>query len=117
LKLVFEIGLSDEVKQWIRRELSRWKEEIVTEISDAIKAANDAADEAIARVDADLVDLRQQIVDLQAKIDAGTATAADIAGLSTLKDKLLALDPRRPETLPPTPTEPPAEPPPTEPNS
>lgn len=64
-------------------------------LSDDIAAANGAADDAIARVSADIAALKQQIADLENQ----QPTGADLDALVALKDKLAALDPTNPATL------------------
>ena len=44
--------------------------------------------------------LVQKIVELQALVDAGGASAEDLAALELLKSKLDALDPTKPDVLP-----------------
>jgi uncharacterized protein YoxC len=81
------------------------EEKEMSQLSDAIAAANAAADDAITRVNADVADLKQQIADLQAQIDAGGATPDDLSNLASLQAKLAALDPAQPATtadIPPT---------------
>jgi hypothetical protein len=74
----------------------------MSQISDAIAAANASADKAIARAQADHSGLEQQISDLQAKLAAaGTPDPADVQALADLQAKLDALDPENPSTLPP----------------
>lgn len=67
-------------------------EALVSELTDAIKAASDAADAAIARVAQDVEYLKAQIADLSAKV-AAAPTPEDIAALAALKTKLAAIDP------------------------
>ena len=71
----------------------------MTALSDAIAAANQSADDAIARVNADetadqqvITDLRTEVARLQAIIDAGGGTPADIQALADLKTKLDQLE-------------------------
>lgn len=68
---------------------------------DELKAANAAADAAIARVSEDVTFLNDRIAALEAKGDA--FTAEESAELASLKDKLAQLDP--------VPSNPPVEPP------
>ncbi len=68
-------------------------------ISDAIAAVNASADAEIARVGAKEDALRQQVIDLQAQIDAGTASQADIDALAAVKAKLDVIDLDNPATL------------------
>lgn len=65
----------------------------MSQLSDAIKAANDAADAAITRAQNDHATLEQQISDLQNKLNqAGTPDPADVQALADLTNKLNALD-------------------------
>lgn len=73
------------------------------QLSDAIASANTAADSAISRVQNDVANLRQQVSDLQAQVDSGNASPADIQALADLQAKLDGLDPSTPAVLPPTP--------------
>ncbi len=70
-------------------------------LSDAIAAANASADAAVARVQTDVQSLKDQIAALQAQIDAGGSTPADLTNLAALQAKLDALDPTVPAVLPP----------------
>lgn len=70
----------------------------MSKVSDAIAEVNQAADEAISRVQEDVASLKQQIADLEAQ----QPTGADLQALNDLKDKLAALDPTQPDTLPTT---------------
>jgi capsule polysaccharide export protein KpsE/RkpR len=76
--------------------LGRMEDRIVTQLTDAIKAASDAADGAISRTQADVSALRQQVADLEAQVASGGASQADMQALSDLKAKLDALDPTVP---------------------
>jgi hypothetical protein len=69
-------------------------------LSDKISAVGVALDKALARVDEDVLALVAKIAELQALIDAGGATAEDIAALDALQAKLDALDPTKPAVLP-----------------
>jgi hypothetical protein len=68
-------------------------------ISDAIAACKTSADAARDRVVADLTSLHDQITALQAQIDAGGASPADIQALADLKAEYDALDPTSPTVL------------------
>ena len=69
-------------------------------LSDKIASVGVALDKALARVDEDVLALVQKIVELQALVDAGGASAEDLAALELLKSKLDALDPTKPDVLP-----------------
>jgi uncharacterized protein involved in exopolysaccharide biosynthesis len=64
-------------------------EALMSELADKINAVSAAADQAIARVAADVEALKAQIADLEGKV----VTAEDQAALDALKAKLDALDP------------------------
>lgn len=74
-------------------------EEAVSQLSDRIANLTRSADAAISRVQSDVTKLRQQVDDLQAKVDQGGATAKDVADLEALQAKLDALDPVQDATL------------------
>jgi hypothetical protein len=57
--------------------------------------------DATTRVQSDVANLRSQIAILQAKIDAGTATPADLARFDALQVAVDALDPTVPVVIPP----------------
>jgi phage-related minor tail protein len=80
--------------------LDALKEQIVSQISDAIARLNTSLDAAVTRVTTDVAALKAQIADLQAKVDAGGATQADLDALAAAQAKLEALDPTSPATLP-----------------
>lgn len=65
-------------------------------ISDKIASANAEADAAIGRVQEDVATLQAKI----AQLEAEASTPADLAELDSLKDKLAALDPTKPDVLP-----------------
>lgn len=68
-------------------------------LSDLIRETDVEADAALARVAEDVAALVAKIAELQAQIDAGTATPADFEALAVIKSKLAALDPTKPDTL------------------
>lgn len=68
-------------------------------ISDAIAATDASVDAATARVQSDIATLKQEIVDLEAQVAAGTATQADLDALAALKVKVDAIDPATPSTI------------------
>jgi phage shock protein A len=75
-------------------------EKLMSALSEKIASVSAALDAAIARVQADVATLQAKIDELQAAVDAGTASPADIQALEDLKERLDALDPTSPETLP-----------------
>jgi ABC-type transporter Mla subunit MlaD len=82
-------------------------------LSDDLKALDASADAAISRVADDFAGLSQKLADLQAKVDAGLATADDLALIQKIKAKFDMLDPVVQPAPEPTPTpEPAPEPPP-----
>lgn len=93
-------------------DLAQLEERIMSALSDAIAAATQSADQAIARVQEDVSALGQKIADLQAQVDAGLATQEDLDNLAALTAKFNALDPVKPDTLPEPSPEPAPEPPP-----
>jgi predicted nucleic acid-binding Zn-ribbon protein len=80
--------------------LSRKVDHKMSQLSDKITALNSGIDAAIARVQTDVTALNAKIVELQAKVDAGTATPEDLAALDSAQAKVDALDPTKPDTLP-----------------
>jgi len=87
------VGLSDEVKGWI-----------MSQLSDATAAFNQSLDAATLRVTTDVDDLKAEVVRLQALIDSGQGSAAEVAdaeaALVAGKARLDALDPTNAATLP-----------------
>jgi primosomal protein N'' len=71
-------------------------------LSEKLAALSAAADEAIARVQVDVDDLKAKIAELEAK----ATTDQDLEALDALKAKLDALDPTKPDTLPEEPAPP-----------
>jgi uncharacterized coiled-coil protein SlyX len=69
-------------------------------ILDALGGLEIETDAAIARVQADVADLKAKIVDLQAQVDAGTAEPGAVEKIAELQAKLAALDPTVPAVLP-----------------
>lgn len=73
----------------------------MSELSDKITSVGASLDAAIARVQEDVTALHTKIAELEAMVAAGTATAEDMAALDMLRAKLDALDPVKPDVLPP----------------
>ncbi len=71
----------------------------MSQLSDAIAATKTSADAMVTRVTTDLTDLHAQIVALQAQVDSGGATPADLQALADLKAQFDALDPTNTATL------------------
>jgi hypothetical protein len=69
-------------------------------LGDAIAKVTASVDAATARVQADMVGLRDQIAKLQALVDSGGASAADMQALADLQAKADAIDPTVAATLP-----------------
>ena len=67
----------------------------MSQLSDAIAAANTEADNAISRVQEDVTALQERI----AELEQNASTPEDLAALDTLKQKLAALDPVQSATL------------------
>lgn len=76
---------------WIIQELIKL-EYNMSALSDKLAEVGAAVDAAIVRVQEDVVALRQQIADLEAKVSENP-TPADMAALDALKAKADALDP------------------------
>lgn len=74
----------------------------MSQISDAIAAVSTAVDSATSRVQTDVANFNQQIATLQAQVDAGTASPADIQALADLVTRVNAIDPANPQVLPTT---------------
>ncbi len=73
----------------------------MAKVLDLIQSVSDAADQATARVQTDVANLKQQIADLEAQIAAqGEATPEQEAALTALKAKVDAIDPTNPATIP-----------------
>lgn len=89
-------------------EIAKLKGEIMSELSDKLAEIDASLDAALARVREDVDALNAEIADLKQKVSDGTATAADMEMLASLKARIDALDPTTTATLPtePTPAEP-----------
>lgn len=70
-------------------------------ISDKIAELKTSLNAAVARVMEDDAARAAKIAELQALVDAGGATPADVAALEELKAIADGLDPIKPATLPP----------------
>lgn len=68
-------------------------------LSDKITEVGTSVDAATTRVVNDIAALNTKIAELQAIVDAGGATAEDIAALDALKVKLDQIDPATPTTI------------------
>jgi hypothetical protein len=73
----------------------------MSKLSDGIATASASADQAITRVTATVTDLTAQIAALQAIVDSGGATPADLQAIADLQAKLDGLDPTKPTTITP----------------
>jgi hypothetical protein len=82
------------------QDLENLEQRIMSKLSDLIAAAQAEADAAVARVTADVDTLNAKIAELQAKVDAGEASAEDEAALQHLQDTLKGLDPKQPDVIP-----------------
>jgi hypothetical protein len=81
-------------------DLEAFGERLMSVLSDKIDAVTTTTDAAIARVQADVTALTAKVAELQALVDSGGATPADLAALDALQAKLAALDPTAPDVLP-----------------
>lgn len=77
---------------------------LMSVFSDLATQLETEIDAATARVQKDVAGLKQQIADLQAKIDAGVATPEEIARFQAAVTAVKAIDPTDPTVLPPTPS-------------
>lgn len=75
-------------------------DKIMSALSDKIAVVGTAVDDAATRVQTDVASLKAQIAALQAQVDAGGASQADLDALDALKTKLDQIDPATPTTLP-----------------
>lgn len=107
ITVVHKIEGSGEPPPITAADLKALGDTIMSVLSEKIAAATASTDQAIARVQGDVTTLTAKVAELQALVDQGTATPADLAALDDLKTKLDALDPTSTTTLPPTPTNPP----------
>lgn len=69
-------------------------------ISDKIAELGVSVDASIVRVQEDVADQAAKIAKLEALVAQGGASQADMDALQALKDKVDALDPVKPDTLP-----------------
>jgi len=74
-------------------------EHTMSVISDKLDAVEAAIGAATTRVQNDIATLQAQIADLQAKVDAGSATPEELARLDALRASVDAIDPTNPATL------------------
>lgn len=77
------------------------QEDRMSQLSDRIAAAESALDAAIARVQSDVTDQGAEIARLKELVANGSATQEDLDRLDVLTQKLNALDPVKPDVLPP----------------
>lgn len=85
-----------------RDDLRALEDRIVSKLSDKIAEVTSSVDAAIGRVQSDVATLNAKIAELQALVDSGGASQADMDALESLRAKLDAIDPTSPETLPTT---------------
>lgn len=78
-------------------------EQKMSALSDQIAVLTTSVDAAIMRSTTVVNDLDAKITALQAQVDAGNASPADVAALTALQQKLDALDPTSPVVIPPSP--------------
>ena len=96
-------GMCSEVT---RHDLDVLRNLLMSVISDKIAEVTTSVDAALVRVQDDVTALNTKIAELQAQVDSGLATPADIAALDELKVKLDALDPTSPVVIPEPPPAP-----------
>jgi chromosome segregation ATPase len=117
--IVVQLNGEDAVQAAIRQQLTKAEaslsqkmtdlgDSLMSALSDKIKAVGDATDAAATRVQGDVAVLKQEIATLQATVDAGGATQADLDALDALKAKVDAIDPSTPSVLPTPEPAPPA---------
>lgn len=80
--------------------ISQEGDTIMSALSDKIAVVGTAIDDEAARILATQAALQAKIDALQATIDAGGASAADLAALDALKTKLDQIDPATPSVVP-----------------
>lgn len=68
-------------------------------LDDKIDAAQQSANDALARSQSSVATLRAQVAELQAQVDQGGATPERVAKLEALKATLDAIDPTNPATV------------------
>ncbi len=73
---------------------------LMSVISDHLDALEAKITDATNRVTADIAALKAQVSDLQAKVDAGSATPEDLTRLDALTAKLDQIDPTTPSVVP-----------------
>lgn len=73
-------------------QLQELKDDLMSQLTPRLDALESAVTAAEARVSGDLAGLKQQIADLQARADAGTATDAELARLDSLTARVAAID-------------------------
>jgi outer membrane murein-binding lipoprotein Lpp len=74
-------------------DLRDYMEAWMSELSNKIAELDGKVDAATARISSDVAGLYAKIAELQALVDAGNATPADIAALAALEAKVDAIDP------------------------
>ena len=68
-------------------------EQKMSELSDKVAALKAAYEGASQRISEDVAELQRQVADLRAKLEAGTATPDDLAGIDSVTASLAAIDP------------------------
>lgn len=76
--------------------LTELLERFMSDISVKIAELGGKVDAASQRTATDVASLRQKIADLQAAVDAGSASPADVQALADLEAKVDAIDPATP---------------------
>lgn len=74
---------------------------IVSKLTDKLDAIEKSVDAAIGRVQDDVTALNTKVADLQKLVDSGGATPEDIARMDALQARVDAIDPVKPDVLPP----------------
>jgi phage shock protein A len=70
----------------------------MADIQAALDSLESKVDSATTRVTTDVESMKAKIADLQAQVDAGTATPAQVDQLARLQAKVDAIDPTNPAT-------------------
>jgi len=89
LNINITVGLDEATKEWI-----------MSALSDKIAEVGTKVDTAATRITTDVAALKALIATLQATIDAGGATQADLDALTALETKLDQIDPTTPSVVP-----------------
>ena len=93
--------MSDSHDSLILRLFDNLETRLMSVLTDKLAEVRTELTAALARVQEDVDTLKARVVELEALVAKGVATDEDMAELESIRAELAALDPTKPDVLPP----------------